>query len=178
MMRFLPLVLAVLLFGFLFKGLYLNHRGTSDARVGQTIAKLSLTTLDGQSIDFSSGFKQPLILVHVWASWCSTCLAEMSQWQQMLEAVSNQSVARVGVVYKDEAASARLWLKRYGNPYDQILMDPQGRLSMELGVYGTPETYLLTRSGRIVAKHIGPITQEQWQAKWLPLLQQGDLRAK
>jgi cytochrome c biogenesis protein CcmG/thiol:disulfide interchange protein DsbE len=107
------------------------------------------------------------ILVNVWATWCPTCLAEH---EQLLAIRRTTNLRIVGVNYKDDPIKAIDWLARYGDPYDFNLLDIDGALGVELGVYGAPETFLLDATGTIVYKRVGEITQAIWQDDIQPLL--------
>lgn len=98
-------------------------------------------------------------LVNVWATWCPTCKAE----HEFLNGLAAQGVRIIGINYKDDDYKARQWLLAYGNPYVWNIPDPDGRLGLELGVYGAPETFLLDANGIIRAKHIGDLNDRVWQ---------------
>lgn len=166
--RWLPLMILVVLLCGLGKALYLDKQGHSNARVGALIGHQSLPDLAGKLYQIPDDFHHPLAIVHVWASWCHACRFEMKQWLSLQKDLQNLPVHVIGVAYKDNAQAVRLWLQRYGNPYHQVLLDDQGALAMRLGVYGTPETYLLDRSGRILIKQVGALSSAQWHETWLP----------
>ena len=170
--RYTPLIMALALLVFLGRGLFLDSRGQSDARVGTVVHTVRLPVWGGgPNRQIPGDLDKPLALLHVWATWCGACRAEALAWAELMEQVPDH-VARIGVLYKDSGDEAGLWLQRFGNPYDWIVLDQRGDLSMELGVYGTPETYLLDRSGRILAKHVGRMRSSLWQSTWLPLMQE------
>ncbi len=111
--------------------------------------------------------KGQVSLVNVWATWCPTCKAEHA----FLEAVHQDTgIPIVGINYKDNAEKALAWLAEYGNPYVLNLFDPTGRLGIELGVYGAPETFLVDAEGRIVFKWVGELNDRIWQRDFVPLL--------
>lgn len=97
-------------------------------------------------------------LVNVWATWCPTCKAEHA----FLNELAADGVRIVGINYKDDVEKARDWLAAFGNPYDYNLSDPKGKLGLELGVYGAPETFLVDADGIIRAKHIGDLNADVW----------------
>ncbi len=105
--------------------------------------------------------------MNVWATWCPTCLAEHGELKR-IRAETGLSI--VGINYKDEDAEALAWLARHGNPYDFNLVDANGDLGVELGVYGAPETFLLDAEGVVRHKHVGAITATVWQRELLPVL--------
>ena len=111
---------------------------------------------------------RPYVL-NVWASWCAPCLQEHPF---LVELARAKLVPLIGIDYKDDPAQARNWLARHGNPYSQIAADRDGRVAIEWGVYGVPETFVVDATGRIRFKHIGPVTREVLDQKLLPMLQQ------
>ena len=106
-------------------------------------------------------------LVNVWATWCPTCLAEHGELQR-IRAQTGLSI--VGVNYKDDATEALAWLVRYGDPYDFHVIDAQGDLGVELGVYGAPETFLVDAQGVIRYKRVGAVTDVVWRDELQPAL--------
>jgi cytochrome c biogenesis protein CcmG/thiol:disulfide interchange protein DsbE len=111
------------------------------------------------------GFKGAVTLINVWASWCIPCHDEAP----LLNALSEDSRIRVvGINYKDQPDNARRFLGRYGNPFAAAGSDGNGRASMEWGVYGVPETFLVGRDGRIAYKLVGPITEANLQSVLKP----------
>ncbi len=109
---------------------------------------------------------QPSV-VNFWASWCTPCAEEQPL---LVELQKRTGVALYGVNYKDDAASARRFLGRYGNPFKAVGTDDKGRAAIEWGVYGMPETYVLNGKGEIVFKHVGPISPESMQTKLIPAI--------
>jgi len=105
--------------------------------------------------------------VNFWASWCGPCVDEHPLLGE-LKAASGIEV--FGVNYKDQAANARRFLSRYGNPYAAAGTDSSGRTAIEWGVYGMPETFIVNGRGEIVYKHVGPITVQSLKARVLPLI--------
>ena len=99
-------------------------------------------------------------LVNVWATWCPTCKAEHAELNKISETTDLQMI---GINYKDDRLKAINWLTEHGNPFDKVLEDPKGDLGIELGVYGAPETFILDRSGSIVYKRVGAITNRVWE---------------
>jgi cytochrome c biogenesis protein CcmG/thiol:disulfide interchange protein DsbE len=106
-------------------------------------------------------------LLNVWASWCTPCLEEHPR---LLELSSAKTVPIVGLNYKDSRDAALKWLARHGDPYSAIVIDPDGRVGIDYGVYGVPETFVIDRQGVIRYKHIGPVTTETLQEEILPLI--------
>lgn len=106
-------------------------------------------------------------LVNVWASWCAPCRTEHPL---LMELAKDPRVTVVGLNYKDKPDNARRFLGQYGLPYSAVGVDPAGRLAIDWGVYGVPETFVLDRNGVIVHKFVGPLTSESVRGTLLPLL--------
>jgi cytochrome c biogenesis protein CcmG/thiol:disulfide interchange protein DsbE len=106
-------------------------------------------------------------VLNVWASWCAPCLLEHPQITRL-----SGAVPVVGLNYKDARSDAIPWLKRNGDPYAANVQDPAGRIGLDYGVYGVPETYVIDRKGVIRYKRIGPITPEILKEKIEPLLKE------
>lgn len=118
-----------------------------------------LTTHDGKAVPglSNAAFSGELTLVNVWASWCVPCADEVP----FLEKLSKDTrIKLVGIDYKDPTDNARRFLNRYGNPFAAVGVDASGRTSIDWGVYGVPETYLIGRDGAIAYKLVGPVTAE------------------
>ena len=106
-------------------------------------------------------------LVNVWATWCPTCKSEHNE---LLRIAGGTDVRLVGVNYKDDSQQARNWLAQFGNPYELVIVDEDGALGVELGVYGAPETFLLDQSGRVVYKRVGDVNPRIWRDELQPRL--------
>ena len=109
-----------------------------------------------------------VLLVNVWATWCPTCKAEHDELARIRQ---EGNVRIVGINYKDDPEAARRWLGELGNPYDFNIVDLDGALGVELGVYGAPETFLLDSEGIIVYKRIGEITRQVWLEELAPRIE-------
>ena len=108
-------------------------------------------------------------LVNVWATWCPTCKAEHAE---LMRIAATTSVRLVGVNYKDVGIKARQWLADYGDPYEVVIVDADGALGVELGVYGAPETFLLDAQGNVVYKRVGDVNGRIWRQELAPRLAQ------
>jgi cytochrome c biogenesis protein CcmG/thiol:disulfide interchange protein DsbE len=107
---------------------------------------------------------------NVWGTWCAECRAEH---QTLLMIAKSGVVPLVGLDWKDEDAAGRSWLAELGNPYSMVATDREGRIAIDWGVYGAPETFLVNAAGIVVHKQIGALTPEIWQRDFVPLLPHG-----
>ena len=125
---------------------------------------------DGQPVPgiASADFKGAVTLVNVWASWCVPCVVEAPLLMKLAE---DKRLHLVGINYKDQPENARRFIGRYGNPYAAVGADGQGRASIDWGVYGVPETFVVGRDGRIAYKLVGPITEANLEAVLKPQLE-------
>ncbi len=168
--KFFPLVAFIVLAWFLFDGLGRDTRELPSPLIGKIFPNLEVEDFKTQEkYSTHSVLKGKITLVNVWASWCVTCRAE----HHTLVNISNtNSVQMLGINYKDTRKEGEFFLKRLGNPYDKIIFDQAGKLGLELGVYATPETFIVDSQGIIRFKRIGELTPEIWKTKILPLIQQ------
>ncbi len=189
MKKFLiPLALFLGLVVFLAVGLQRDPREIPSPLVGKPAPAFSLPTLVGDQPFSPADFKGQVWLFNVWATWCVACREEHPL---LVEFSKTQSVPIVGLSYKeiqaadqangplndtDKLALARerslRFLQRLGNPYKLSVMDLDGSVGINYGVYGVPETYLIDRQGVIRFKHVGPVTPQVLQDKLLPLIRQ------
>lgn len=168
-MRFaIPIVLLLGLLALLGAGLRLDPREVPSPLVGKPAPAFSLTRLDdGATVDQQALQGRPL-LVNFFASWCPGCQVEHPVLMRLAQ---DAGVEIVGIDYKDTPEAVQTWLSRRGNPYRSILQDAQGRMGLDWGVYGVPETFVLAADGRILHKHVGAVTVEAWEADIRPLLE-------
>ncbi len=162
----LPLVLFAVIGGFLYRGLSLQPREIPSALIGRPAPAFDLPALP----DRPPGLKRAdlegeVSLVNVFASWCITCRAEHPLLMRLKEA---GTVPVHGLNYKDEPKSALDWLGRFGDPYERVGADRSGRVGIDWGVYGVPETFVVDAEGRIVCKHIGAIRAADLETKIMP----------
>ncbi len=174
--KFLPLVVFVVLAWFLYDGLGRDTKKLPSPLIGKTFPNLEVEDFNtSEKYTTQSQLKGKITLVNVWASWCVTCRAEH---QTLMEIAKLDLVQLLGVNYKDTRKEGQFFLDRLGNPYDQIIFDNQGKLGLELGVYATPETFLIDSQGVIRFKRIGEMTNRIWKTQVLPLIQQLKISAK
>ena len=168
MKRFLwPLAIFLLLVGFLAAGLKLNPREIPSPLVGKPAPAFTLPVLQQPEKRFSpADMRGKVWLLNVWASWCVSCRDE----HPVLVALSKQGVLPIlGLNYKDKDDDAQRWLQQFGNPYQLSVVDAEGRIGIDYGVYGVPETYLIDAEGVIRYKQIGALTPALLEQKVLPL---------
>ena len=168
MKRFLwPLAIFILLVGFLAAGLRLDPREVPSPLVGKPAPAFDLPILHQPDKRFvPADMRGKVWLLNVWASWCVSCRDE----HPVLLALAKRGVVPVlGLNYKDKGDDATAWLKQFGNPYELSVVDADGRIGIDYGVYGVPETYLIDAEGVIRYKQIGPITPAVLEQKILPL---------
>lgn len=145
------------------------------ALIGKQVPDFKLEPLaelvdGGQSIEgFSAGtlYGNKVSLVNVWASWCVPCRAEHPF---LMELAKRSDIQVIGLNYKDKPANARRFLGTHGNPYTRVGVDPNGRVSVDWGVYGVPETFIVDKKGVIRFKQIGPLTQDSMK-RFLPQIE-------
>ncbi|TPE53954.1 DsbE family thiol:disulfide interchange protein [Amaricoccus solimangrovi] len=106
-------------------------------------------------------------LVNFWASWCAPCRAE----HPILKEIGASGTPVIGVNYKDQPANARGFLAELGDPFAHIGADPSGRVALDWGIYGVPETFVVDGSGRILLRYPGPLTEESFRSEIRPLLE-------
>ena len=130
---------------------------------------LPSVTEPGKSVDTRTLAGKTYVL-NVWGTWCGGCREEHSA---LLSIARSGSVPIIGLDWKDERPQALQYLAQLGNPYQQIAADDDGRTAINWGVYGAPETFLVSSAGLVLVKHIGPLTTEVWQHKFVPKLPAG-----
>ena len=173
---FIPLALFIGLVVFLFIGLRRDPREVPSPLINKAAPAFQLPQLQDPTKTFSAqDMRGKVWLVNFWGTWCIACREE-HPW--LVDYAKANAVPIVGVDYKyssdtsDERTAAVRWLAELGNPYSITVYDGDGRTSIDFGVYGAPETFLIDKQGVIRFKQIGPLTQEAWENKVLPLVKQ------
>ena len=171
MARFLvPLGVFLVLAGFLAVGLKLNPREVPSPLINKPVPAFNLAQLHQPNLLFSQKDMQGKVwLLNVWASWCAACRDEHPL---LIELEKSGIVPIVGLNYKDKSAEGKAWLERFGNPYMLSVTDPEGRVGIDFGVYGVPETFVIDRQGIIRYKQIGAITRQILEGRILPLVRE------
>lgn len=171
MRRFLiPLLIFGILVGFLAVGLGLNPREVPSPFIGKPAPLFSLSQLHQPDRSFSPKDMQGQVwLLNVWASWCVSCRQE----HPVLVDLARHNVAPIiGLDYKDDREPAKAWLAEHGDPYNFSIWDRDGKIGIDYGVYGVPETFVIDKSGIVRMKHIGPLTQSVVSEKIIPLVKE------
>src|SRR3954463_15591423 len=166
----IPLVVFVVLVVFLGIGLGLNPREVPSPLINKPAPAFRLSELhqSGKVLGKEDLLGQ-VWLLNVWASWCVSCREE----HPVLVEFSKRNIVPIyGLNYKDQREDALKWLNQFGNPYTASVVDRDGRVGIDYGVYGVPETFVVDKSGVIRYKQIGPITPDSLKNKILPLVQQ------
>ena len=168
MIRFLlPLVAFIVLVAFLLVGLNLNPLEIPSPLIGKPAPALQLQQLyESEKTLAAKDNLGKVWLLNVWASWCAACREE----NQLLVQLAKSGIVPIyGLNYKDKRDLALQWLDRFGDPYTVSIVDPDGRVGIEYGVYGVPETYVIDKTGVIQYKQIGPVTVDVLEKTILPL---------
>ena len=170
-LRFLlPLALFLVIVGFLAAGLRLDPKEVPSPLIGKPAPAFALTRLDDpQRTIRREDLLGQVWMLNVWASWCTACREEQPD---LLAFARSRRLPIYGLNYKDERRAGQKWLANFGNPYDASLFDPDGRVGLDWGVYGVPETFIVDRDGVVRFKHIGAITPEVIRDRIEPLLRQ------
>jgi cytochrome c biogenesis protein CcmG/thiol:disulfide interchange protein DsbE len=170
-LRFIvPLAIFLVLVGFLAVGLKLDPHKVPSPLIGKPAPTFNLPRLDDPArVVNRDAMKGKAWVLNVWASWCGPCREEHPH---IVQFARTKQVPLVGLNYKDSRNDALGWLKEFGNPYDLSLSDLDGRVGIDFGVYGVPETFVIDKGGVIRFKHIGPLTPEVLNTQVVPLLKE------
>jgi len=168
MKKILPLLVFLVVGVILFLSLNSDPNKLPSPLVGKKFPIIEGTDFySNETVKLNDLMDNNLALVNVWASWCVTCRKEH---QVIMNIDKNTNLKLIGINYKDTKIDGEEYLKVMGNPFDEIVFDPNGEIGMELGVYATPETFLISREGLVIHKHVGEITKEIWNENFLPLI--------
>ena len=175
MARFiLPFVIFMIVAAFLFVGLGLTPRELPSPLIDKPAPEFTLPQLYAPDKQLSlQDMKGKVWLLNVWASWCTACEQEHPLFMDL----SRRNIVPIyGMDYKDKPEDGKAWLRRHGNPYTLIVSDAEGRVGIDYGVYGVPETFLIDKQGIIRYKHIGVVKKSDLDEKILPMVK--ELQAK
>jgi len=164
----IPLTIFLLLMSFLGWALNRDPSMIPSALIGQPVPQFTLPPVKGRTLGLSSAdLKDEVSLVNVFASWCVACRTE----HPLLLRLKADGVLPIhGLNYKDSPADAAKWLDAFGDPYARTGADLNGRVAIDWGVYGVPETFVITKDGHIAYKQIGPLSPQALQDTILPLI--------
>ncbi|MBA3060022.1 MAG: DsbE family thiol:disulfide interchange protein [Gammaproteobacteria bacterium] len=166
----IPLGLFIVLVVFLAIGLTRDPSQVPSPLIGKAAPIFTAPRLHDASQQFSSkDMLGKVWLLNVWASWCVACRQEHPI---LMEFAKTKTVPLIGLDYKDQMADGLKWLARFGDPYDLSVTDRDGRIGIDFGVYGVPETFVIDKAGMIRHKQIGPVTEEALRDTILPLIQE------
>jgi cytochrome c biogenesis protein CcmG, thiol:disulfide interchange protein DsbE len=166
----IPLVLFVVLVGFLAIGLGRDPHEVPSPLINKAAPTFRLPQLKDPAKTFSAeDMRGKVWILNVWASWCISCRDEHPL---LIDYARTRAVPIYGLNWKDKREDALAWLDELGDPYVLSVSDFDGRIAIDYGVYGAPETYVIDQSGTIRFKQIGAVTPDVWSEKIMPLVQQ------
>ncbi|RKF15338.1 DsbE family thiol:disulfide interchange protein [Roseovarius spongiae] len=164
----LPAAIFAALAGAFLWGLFNSDDSLPSTMIGREIPAFELPPIEGRSNGLSSAdLRGEVSIVNVWASWCVPCRVEMPL---LVELAASGTVPIHGINFKDKPAAALGFLEELGDPYTRIGADRTGRASLEWGVYGLPETFVIDAGGRIAYKHVGPFSRRSLEEDILPVV--------
>ncbi len=169
--RFLiPVGIVAALLVVLAVGLTLNPREVPSPLIGKAAPPFALPRLyQPDQLVTDASLKGRVTLFNVWASWCVACREEHAQIERLAKEFG---MYIIGLNYKDETQDALGWLSHFGNPYSAVAVDADGRVGIDWGVYGVPETFVIDSAGVIRYKHIGPVKAADIENRILPLVRE------
>jgi cytochrome c biogenesis protein CcmG/thiol:disulfide interchange protein DsbE len=164
-----PLAVFAAMAGFFFVGLQRNPNYVPSPLIGKPIPEFSLPNLaDANATVSTETLQGQVALVNVWGTWCVECRHEHG----FLVELARAGVPIYGLNLRDDRGAALDWLTTLGDPYVSSGFDPEGVTAIDWGVTAAPETFLVGRDGRVLHKHISPLTPQVWQRDFLPLLEE------
>lgn len=164
----IPLVVFIVLVGFLYVGLDLNPRKIPSVLIEKPVPEFSLPRLlDPNSKMTNEDLLGKISLFNAWGTWCPSCYQEHPA---LIEIARKYKIPIYGLNYKDVREDAIRWLNKLGNPYVDIAFDQDGRSSIDWGIYAAPETFIVDKKGIIRHKHIGPIDLDIFTNELLPII--------
>ena len=168
MNKLVPLIVFFIIGFFLFLSLNSDPNKLPSPLVGKKFPVIEGDDFfTNENIKLNDLINNQFALVNVWASWCLTCRKEH---QMIMNIAENNQLQLIGINYKDTRSEGEEYLEVMGNPFDEIIFDPKGQIGMELGVYATPETFLISKEGLILHKHIGELSKNDWVENFVPFI--------
>ncbi|MBO6720115.1 MAG: DsbE family thiol:disulfide interchange protein [Rhizobiaceae bacterium] len=175
-LAFMPLAVAAVLGVVLAWGLTRDPSALPSTLIGKPVPAFELPPVKGRTLGLSSvDLKGEVSLVNVFASWCVACRVEHPLFMKL---AAQGTVPLHGLNYKDQPDDAAKWLDSLGDPYTRTGADISGRVAIDWGVYGVPETFIIGADGRVAYKHIGPVSEEALTRTILPLVEELRRQAK
>ncbi|WP_409030065.1 DsbE family thiol:disulfide interchange protein [Janthinobacterium sp. CG_23.3] len=171
----LPLAVLLLLAALLARGLQLDPRHLPSVQVGKPAPAFTVASLEVGAPFSPAGMRGKVWVMNVFASWCSACVVEHPR---LLQLAAAHQVPLVGLAYKDRAEDTRRWLQQNGNPFSRVALDLDGRVGIDYGVYGVPETYVIDAAGVVRYRQVGPIGDDFFAVHVAPLLSETSTMAK
>ncbi len=165
---FLPLGIFLVLAAFLLRGLSLDPQALPSALIDRPLPEFSLPALGQDAVVNREMVTGEVSLFNVWATWCVSCRVE----HPFLTRLAATGMPIYGINYKDEDAEALQWLAELGDPYRMNIVDADGSLGLDLGVYGAPETYVVDAQGVIRYRHVGVVDERVWAEILGPIVQE------
>ena len=170
MLKFIPVLVFVVLAGFLYRGLSLDPREVPSPFIGKPAPVFSGPELQQSGTVFNSEHMLGKVWVlNVWASWCRECAYEHPLFVALAK---SHGLPIVGLNYKDQPNDATAWLQRFGDPYSNVVVDASGEVGIDWGVYAVPETFVVDKQGVVRYKVIGAVSAEAMQNDLVPLIEQ------
>lgn len=170
MLKYLvPIGLFAVLVGFLYFGLGRDKQTLPSPYIGKPAPLFELPQLEDPTKTFSNReLAGKAYVLNIWGTWCPGCRLEHGA---LMEIARRGEVPMIGVDWNDDRDQALAWLRQRGNPYAVVAFDGEGRVAIDWGAYGAPETFLVSAEGTVLKKLAGPMTMEIWEQEFLPLLE-------
>ena len=171
-MRFaIPIVVFLLLVVVFSFGLFNDPRELPSPFLGEPAPAFEVASLtEPERIVGSADYAGKMALVNVWATWCGGCRQEHGFLMQLAR---SGAIPIYGINWRDSRPEALGWLQQLGDPYEFSAFDADGRVGIDWGVYGAPETFLISADGIVLHKHLGPLNAAIWQEDFVPLIEAG-----
>jgi cytochrome c biogenesis protein CcmG/thiol:disulfide interchange protein DsbE len=164
----IPAVVFLIMIFFLWRGLNVDPHLIPSVLINQPVPKFSLPTLENPAQKLTEkAFYGQVSILNVWASWCNACREEH---EYLLRLSHEPGVILYGFNYKDDAALAKKWLQKLGNPYKSIAVDSDGKTAIDFGIYVTPETFIIDQQGKIRYRRVGAINDTVMQYEIKPII--------
>lgn len=172
MLRFVaPIVAFILLFVVFAFGLFNDPRELPSPFLGKQAPVFELPSLtEPERLVGSTDYAGKPALVNIWATWCVGCRQEH---EFLLQLAATGTIPIYGINWRDKRREALSWVQKLGDPYEFSAFDEDGRVGIDWGVYGAPETFLISAEGIVLHKHLGPLTAAIWERDFIPLLEAG-----